>query len=533
MDVSLISLNDATALLEMYGEPIPDDPVQVYNAVYDLLSEISPDDPIPTGIEDLYVAQDLTNIIEHVPIITLSDILFSSEDDLIDLSTDLGLSEVDKERIIRILGYLGKLENDTSFIDTLPLEIVEEIAVNLDCKSLFLLCSVSKKFNSLCNDSHVLKRIIRNKGYQGNLEQVDVKELKSMCHVLESGKFVPREAYSMNNVDGTMTKILDNIVQVSVGFEHYLFLSVDGRVYGFGNNFYGVLGLPEFKNYTEPQLIPGLVNIKQVSAGHDHTLCLSFDGKVYGLGNNSDGQLGPLRGKNSTPKRIPGLNNIVQVSAGAGRSLCLRDDGQVYGFGVNLGGELGFGHGYPIYNPALIPKLNNIKQVLSCQYHSLFLTKDGQVYGLGSNFDGQLGLGNIKQVLEPKLIPNIKNIVQVAGNDAHSLFLRDDGQVYAVGNNDDNQLGFPHGRSRISTRTGPIPKLIPKLKNIVQVSAGKDYSLCLSDDGKVYILGHDNITVDLRKVVGGSPVTYPEASRLNEVITAGNRMYFNNSFVLI
>ena len=531
MDFSLISLSDATSLLEMYEKAIPKDPQQIYNEVYDLLSQLSPGDPLPVGIQDLYIAQGLYDIIEYIPEINLSDILLSRDDDLIDLATDLGLPEVDKERIIRILGYIGKLENDTSFIDTLPIEIVEEIAVNLDCKSLFLLCKVSKKFNGLCNNKHILKRIIRDKGYQGNLQDTNTGKLKSLCRVLESGKFVPREAYVIDDTNDKIIKMLDNIVQVSVGVRSYLFLTADMKVYGVGSNTEGQLGLPEFKYYSDLQLIPGLDNIKQVAAGIDHTLCLSFDGEVYGFGSRDLGQLGELHHdppNNNIPKRIPGLNNIKQIAAGLHYSLCLREDGRVYAFGYNSSGQLGLGHKNFVFVPKLVPNINNIKQVSASEHHSLCLREDGKVYVFGNNSYGQLGVSNIKETSKAILISDINNIVQVSAGDIHSLFLRDDGRLYVTGGNLDQELGISKEK-KIFT-----PKLVPKPKNIVQVSAGTGKSMFLTKYGQLYIYKHGREMIqDLNEIVDRKvPVIYEDATTLNEVISAG-RGFTNNNLVLI
>ena len=511
MDFSLISLSDAISLLEMYGEPVPKDPQEIYDATYDLLSQLSPEDPLPVGIQDLYIAQGLYDIRENFPPMSMSDILFASEDDLVDLATDLGLPEVDKERSIRILGYLGKLENDLNVIDALPLEVVEEIAVNLDCTSLTLLCRVSTKFTGLCQNKHVLKRIINNKGYRGDIEKLDTKALRSLCGLLESPKFVPRQAYALTS-DRTLTNILDNIVQVSAGAGFYLFLSCDGQVYGSGDNRFGQLGLQVHVD-NPIQVIPGLNNIIAVEAGTFHSLFITAGGQVYGLGSNKYGQLGRLRldGDNNTPELIPELNNIKQVSCGTFHSLCLRDDGQVYGFGLNTDGQLGLGNKVRRNEPTLISKLKNIVQISAGENHSLCLRKDGKVYRFGNNDLGELGRKG--SYLEPKLIPKLKNIVQVSAGNYHSLFLTATGQIYALGVNYNKQLGFLSIKTEFYT-----PKLVPDVKNIVQISAGYSHSLCLSADGQLHIFGPGIYKKDLNKIVD---TDYPNVASLNQVISCG------------
>ena len=526
MDLSLISIDDAISLLEMYGEPVPNETQEIYAAAYDLLEQLSLDDPLPVGIEDMYIAQGLENIKQHIPKTNLSDILLSSEDSLIDLTLDLGLSQVDKERIIRILGYLGRLNDDTSFIDTLPLEIIEEIAVNLDCKSLFLLCSSSKKFNTLCSNTHVLKRVIRDKGYGGNLEQVDIKSLQYLCNLLSSDKFIPRQAYILNH-NGELENVLDNVVQVSVGYNHYLFLTADGHVYGIGDNTEGQLGLPKRVFHNTLQLIPRLDNIVAISAGYFHTLCVTVDGKVYGFGRNIYGELGALGlGHNNTiPQLIPGLDNIKQTSVGRFYSLFLTFDGEVYGSGVNVNGELGLGNIYDVKKPTLIPEMKNIVQVSVGRDHSLCLREDGRVYRFGNNASRQLGT---KKALfkEPSLSNNLKDIVKVSAGADHSLFLTKDGTVYGLGSNENQELGFSSKVKKVDK-----PTLIPNVRDIVAISAGAFRSLCLSADGQLHIFGRNNIIKDLNEFTD-SPVMYGNAKSLNEVISAGKGDH-NDDLVLI
>lgn len=173
MDISAIPLSDITALLDMYGEPIPNDPNTAYEVAYDLLSELSLEDPLPLEIQDLYKAQDLYMRRDEIPMTSVTDILLSPNEDLVGLAEELELSQVNKEQIIRILTYLERLDNDLNILDALPQEIIEEIATNLDCKSLLLLCQASERLSQLYEGSHILKEAIRNKGYRGGYERYD------------------------------------------------------------------------------------------------------------------------------------------------------------------------------------------------------------------------------------------------------------------------------------------------------------------------------------------------------------------------
>ena len=150
-------------------------------------------------------------------------------------------------------------------------------------------------------------------------------------------------------------------------------------------------------------------------------------------------------------------------------------------------------------------------------------------YGFGSNWYGESGSEDLNLILKAKLIPKLENIIQVASGGMHSLFLRDDGRLYVTGSNIDGRLGLEIKHDVISR-----PTLVPKPKNIVQVSAGSFESVFLTQDGKLYIYGRTrNFVRDLNDVVKRQePVVYADTKALNNVISAGYG-YTSNTLVLI
>ncbi|OUC42188.1 regulator of condensation, partial [Trichinella nativa] len=91
--------------------------------------------------------------------------------------------------------------------------------------------------------------------------------------------------------------------------------------------------------------------------------------------------------------------------------------------------------------------LTNVRvRGVSCgQYHSLLSTGDGRVLSFGSNRHGQLGVGDTRErrrgPVRVNLPTNLKPVVQVAAGANHSVCLTNDGQVYTFGKHDAGQLG--------------------------------------------------------------------------------------------
>lgn len=59
------------------------------------------------------------------------------------LASSLGIESVDKERIIRILGYQNLLIDDSNLFKNLPVELIEMILSKLDCKGISMICDTS------------------------------------------------------------------------------------------------------------------------------------------------------------------------------------------------------------------------------------------------------------------------------------------------------------------------------------------------------------------------------------------------------
>ena len=86
------------------------------------------------------------------------------------------------------------------------------------------------------------------------------------------------------------------IKQISCGERHTHLLSRDGYVYSMGSNWHGALGLSDneqsLRQVTAPQLIPCLREIDQVATGTAHSLALDGMGRVFGWGKQDSGQIG-------------------------------------------------------------------------------------------------------------------------------------------------------------------------------------------------------------------------------------------------
>jgi alpha-tubulin suppressor-like RCC1 family protein len=137
------------------------------------------------------------------------------------------------------------------------------------------------------------------------------------------------------------------IKHIAAGSTHVLVLTTDGNVFGWGSNHFGQVGLSQAvqKNNegfsTKPNSIVFPEKIIAIAAGMHYSLALTASGKVYAWGWNGFGQLGlgDLKSRN-TPTLIPNLSGVRAIAAGEGHALALGKY-QLFGWGSNESGQLG------------------------------------------------------------------------------------------------------------------------------------------------------------------------------------------------
>lgn len=233
----------------------------------------------------------------------------------------------------------------------------------------------------------------------------------------------------------------------------------------------------------------GNTKVIAVAAGGTHSLLLTDNGQVFSFGDGNNGKLGHGNEKSYfTPTEIPSLTNIVQIAAGSHHSLFLTEDGTALSCGAGCNGELGHGNKNRYNTPTEIPNLNNIAQIAMGRFSSLFLTQDGRVLSCGSAWGSKYGYDNhgnygANRNLTPTEIPNLDKIVQIAAGENHILLLTQDGKVLSCGGGLEWQLG--HGNQS----EYDIPTEIQNLDNIVQIAAGLYSSFFLTSDGRVFSCG--------------------------------------------
>ena len=128
-----------------------------------------------------------------------------------------------------------------------------------------------------------------------------------------------------------------------------LALDVRGRVWALGANSYGQLGNGSWTaSATRPVELANFAGenhvIKDIAAGNQTSAALTDDGKLYTWGYNGNGQLGLGHWSyKNTPVAVEGLKPMTAISAGYNDIAAIQLNGTVWMSGDNGAGQLGDG----------------------------------------------------------------------------------------------------------------------------------------------------------------------------------------------
>lgn len=330
---------------------------------------------------------------------------------------------------------------------------------------------------------------------------------------------------------------------------HSVALSSEGVLYTWGNGDKNRLGHGTTAKEYYPRIVNSLLTrppVVDIACGLGHTLALLENGHLYAWGNGGNGRLGlgdtedralaclvtkfvtdpsdekylqdPV--KQSSFKMPAGIR-LVGLHCGASHSMAVAEDGRCFTWGKNNQGQCGHGdvadklypqlveyfvknnaakeqQGSDDEGPRLVDVDNSIRSMAGGWEHTLALTRDGRLFSFGSGYKDSrrsglppvLGHGGTEREPRPRQILALQSqtIKYCTCGWDHSMAINEHGHVYSWGAGTNGKLG--HG----DEESHPLPKRVESLirenVRIVQVEAGCEHSVAVSDEGYLFTWGH-------------------------------------------
>ncbi|XRB22633.1 regulator of chromosome condensation [Pseudoscourfieldia marina] len=304
------------------------------------------------------------------------------------------------------------------------------------------------------------------------------------------------------------------VTKVAAGDRHSLALTDSGEVFAWGSADCGQLGV-EIKERGRkyigyPRKIESL-KANRIKAGFATSLATLTSGRVFVWGCNNNGELGlnDVAARSSPhvfPSPVPGQQWAV-VAPGANHALGALKTGELYGWGKNTRGQLGLSITSKVeMKPNLIASTSssNVETFASggsayeYQGHTMAMTSNGRVFTWGWDGFGQLGIGTVSEGISTPLrlfsleLP-VKPHHFAAGafNSAVACTRKGVPQLYSWGPNYGGQLGMRY------LELGPIPRptkvdAVEKGMKFEVVELGYYHGVGLTSTGKVYTWGRNS-----------------------------------------
>jgi alpha-tubulin suppressor-like RCC1 family protein len=225
-----------------------------------------------------------------------------------------------------------------------------------------------------------------------------------------------------------------------------------GILYSWGINTFGQLGTSNQTNYSSPVQV-GSTAWTQLAGSYFNTLAIQTNGTLWSWGYNFKGQLGLSDQTNrSSPVQVGALNYWTQVNCGYNFTGAILSPGTLWMWGDNSWGQLGQNNQTNLSSPAQVGALTIWRQI-SCGYFTVAaIQSNGTLWAWGNNSYGQLGTSNQTNYSSPVQVGALSIWSQVTSGSIHTTAIQSSGTLWAWGNNNSGQLGL----SDLTNRSSPV-----------------------------------------------------------------------------
>ncbi|KAG1949778.1 retinitis pigmentosa GTPase regulator b [Pimephales promelas] len=262
-------------------------------------------------------------------------------------------------------------------------------------------------------------------------------------------------------------------LRISCGDEHTALVTENGKLFMFGSNNWGQLGLGTKTTVNKPT-------------------CVKARGNLYASGGNNEGQLGlgdcDDRASFHLVDFFSKHGPIKMLAAGSNTSAVLTEDGRLYMWGDNSEGQIGLGKESNALTPREVSVGKRVSWVSCGYYHSAFVTVDGALFTFGEKDSGKLGLSTEKLANHkvPQQVTGISDkVVKVSCGGGHTVALTEH-KVYSFGLGQFGQLG--HGTFIFESR---LPRVVEHFRRgrVKHVECGENHTALITDSGLLYTFG--------------------------------------------
>jgi alpha-tubulin suppressor-like RCC1 family protein len=311
--------------------------------------------------------------------------------------------------------------------------------------------------------------------------------------------------------------VITNVSNICIGKDTSYFVMKSGKVYVCGLNVNGNHARgPTASSTNTLQLVKGtdgtsdLTNIKKVSHTTDHVLFMSINGSLYGAGQNRWGQLGIGTTNSSGEYTLKGPITVTagaivkDIGAGNNFSFTLLDNGTVFscGYDEQTGRNLSSGVAITTFQQVTGMSGGPTLQMAVSANHAIFLQNDTYMFGTGFNNNGQLANGSTSTVVQRNTTnlkinstTNISGIKSIYAYENATILVKTDNTVWCSGDSSSGELTG----TAIASQAYLIN--VTTLNNSISIAKGTDHLVAVINSTPTvdvsnynYSISHSNIS---------------------------------------
>ena len=303
---------------------------------------------------------------------------------------------------------------------------------------------------------------------------------------------------------------------IASGRSHTCAISIDGKMYCWGNNYSGALGDTTTTSRYVPTAVQNYDTFVKLSLGADHSCATKSNGSLWCWGSNAAGQLGDGTLTNATsPVLVSGLSTVRSFAAGISHTCAVDADGRAACWGSAESGKVGDGLDSVRPTPVKVSGTTPFTSLSAGGWHTCGRTSSGTTSCWGWNAKGQLGDGTTTDKASPALVGaggSTTQFTKVSGGLYHTCALTSAGAAWCWGSGQYGGLG--DGRSGTGTMAS-TPVAVTGGQIFTTISAGYESACATDASSGVWCWGAKNgampwqpgiATTPERAMIGGSIV---------------------------
>lgn len=288
-----------------------------------------------------------------------------------------------------------------------------------------------------------------------------------------------------NSPTAVNNTLLTSARAIACGEYHSLAIDENGKLWAWGGNGEGQLGNGTTTSSNTPTPVND-DNLKQaiaIACGLYHSLAIDINGKVWAWGNNGDGELGvgDTDQRNVPTAVIPSFTIASAIACGGYHSLAIDENGKLWAWGRNSEGQAGISDYYsPIPTSVINTNLTAAIAINAGMFHSLAIDPNKKLWAWGSNDNGQLGDGSTSRRFSPTAVNDslLTSAIAIACGAVFSLAIDTNKKVWAWGSNGNGQLGD----GSTTQRNSPTAVNDDNLTYAAVIAGGSNFSLSIDAD---------------------------------------------------